>query len=136
MNKNIHTLLFITSLFFGSSTYASTNPYAQMLPVKTPQLTPGKIEFTNVNQSTSAQLPRPLFIVGDDALSHRWLTHYEDKLKSINAIGIIVNVTTEQGLNRFKQYSLQIYPVQGHDFAKTFSLKHYPVLIHDGRLTQ
>ncbi|WP_394230506.1 integrating conjugative element protein [Shewanella colwelliana] len=136
MNKHIHSLLLMTSLFFCTGVYASIDDYSQMLPVITPQLTPGKIKFTTTNKVTTAQLPRPLFIVGDDALSHKWLTHYEQKLKSLNAIGIIVNVKTVQGLNRFKQYSLQMYPVQAHDFANTFSIKHYPVLINDGKLSQ
>lgn len=136
MNNPMYSLLFVTSLFFCSAVNATFNPYSQMLPVKTPQLTPGKIYFTSANQVTDATLPQPLFIVGDDALSHKWLTHHEKKLKSLNAIGIIVNVKTEQGLNRFKQYVLRMYPVQGHDFANTFSIKHYPVLINNGRLTQ
>ncbi|MGL5469525.1 MAG: PFL_4695 family integrating conjugative element protein [Shewanella sp.] len=135
MNKPIFTMLLITSIFFYEQAIAA-NPYAQMLPVETPQLSPGKINFTSTPPTTSATLPQPLFIVGDDPLSHKWLTHHEQRLKSLNAIGIIVNVKTEQGLNRFKQYDLTIYPVQGHDFAKLFLLNHYPALINNGKISQ
>ena len=42
MNNPMYSLLFVTSLFFCSAINATFNPYSQMLPVKTPQLTPGK----------------------------------------------------------------------------------------------
>lgn len=125
-------LIIMCLYLYTTAVFANTSLYEQMLPVNTPALTPGKV----VTQQTGTNVPRPLFIVGDDALSHRWLTAYYPQLKKMNAIGLIVNVRTPHGLQRFNQYPLQMYPVPGHDFVKTFSLKHYPVLIHNENITQ
>uniref|UniRef100_UPI0026225B2B PFL_4695 family integrating conjugative element protein n=1 Tax=uncultured Vibrio sp. TaxID=114054 RepID=UPI0026225B2B len=78
----------------------------------------------------------PLFIVGDDALSHRWLTAKRDYLASIGAIGLVVNVQRISGWQRLGRYELPLYPVSGRDFATAFGLRHYPVLIERGELKQ
>ena len=109
-------LIILCLFLYTGGVFANTSLYERMLPVETPQLTPGKV----VTQQTRTNVPRPLFIVGDDALSHRWLTAYYPQLKKMKAIGLIVNVRTPQGLQRFNQYSLQMYPV----------------LIHNGNITQ
>ncbi|WP_318419544.1 integrating conjugative element protein [Photobacterium leiognathi] len=122
----------LVCLLFTQMAFAQPALYEQMLPVSTPQMTPGKV----ASRAITVHVPRPLFIVGDDALSHRWLAAYASQLKKMNAVGMIVNVRTPQGLQRFSRYPLQTYPIQGHDVMNTFSLSHYPVLIHDGKITQ
>lgn len=112
------------------------NPYTQMLPINTSGMTPGRLN-SEAKAPLNTKLPMPLFIVGDDALSHRWLARHQSKLKQLKAVGMLVNVADEAALNRFKQYPLTIYPVRGDEFMQMFTLKHYPVLINsDGLLSQ
>ncbi|RSD31727.1 PFL_4695 family integrating conjugative element protein [Vibrio pectenicida] len=106
--------------------------FASMLPVKTPSLTPGvapKGKYT-------AQLTQPLFIVGADRTSHRWLERHQAYLKSINAMGMVVNVSTVRQLNRLMHYGLPLYPVRGDQWAEHFTLSHYPVLLENGEVKQ
>lgn len=126
-------LTLITLLMLLSSHALSAADLLQgMVPVTTPQLTPGKVEGRTLKQSVST----PLFIVGDDALSHRWLSAKRDYLASIGAMGMVVNVQTKAGWQRFKRYHLTLYPVAGRDFATAFGLRHYPALIEHGELKQ
>lgn len=108
------------------------DPMLQMIPVRTPELTPGKVVSRTLPQTVST----PLFIVGDDALSHRWLKEKQTYLQRIHATGIVVQVANASGWARIKQYSLPMYPVQGRDFAKAFHLQHYPVLIERKQIKQ
>ncbi|ANU39391.1 integrating conjugative element protein [Vibrio scophthalmi] len=116
----------------GSGQSFAKDPMSLMLPVITPQLTPGKV----VAKSAPTHIGMPLFIVGDDALSHRWLKARKSYLQSINAVGMVVNVKSEAGLARMDSYGLTLYPVPGKDFAKAFGLKHYPVLIENKQIKQ
>lgn len=131
--KNMAFVLSVLLAISSLPVMANSDPYALMLPVVTPELTPGKVIPKTVDK---ANLSRPIFIVGDDPLSYRWLKARHKKLKALNAMGIVVNVHGVAGLNRLRQYQLPVYPVRGNDFAKAFGLKHYPVLINNGKVTQ
>lgn len=110
----------------------AADPMLSMLPVSTPMLTPGKVERKTLKQHVTT----PLFIVGDDALSHRWLSEKRDYLARIGAKGMVVNVRTPAGWHRLTQYGLSVYPVSGNDFARAFGLSHYPVLIEGREVKQ
>ena len=125
--------LLVITLLITNNVSANRDPYSQMLPVHTPQMTPGKVKTRTLSQ---AHMSRPMFIVGDDPLSYRWLKARRSQLLRLNAIGIVVNVDDIAGLNRLRQFNLTLYPVNGSDFAKSFSLKHYPVLITAKQLRQ
>ena len=125
--------MLVMTLLITSTVNANRDPYSQMLPVHTPQMTPGKVKTRTLSQ---AHMSRPIFIIGDDPLSYRWLKARQSQLLRLNAIGIVVNVNDIAGLNRLRQYPLTFYPVNGSDFAKSFSLKHYPVLITAKQLSQ
>ncbi|MFM2588252.1 PFL_4695 family integrating conjugative element protein [Vibrio sp. TBV020] len=120
-------------LAVGLQTHAASDPFMAMLPVTTAELSPGKVQTHALPKDVV--LNQPLFIVGDDALSHRWLKAKSDYLRRINAKGIVVN-SSKQGWLRLSRYSLPLYPVQGHDFAKAFGLTHYPVLIEHRTIKQ
>ncbi|RJX68662.1 integrating conjugative element protein [Vibrio sinensis] len=118
--------------FMGSVQAYASNPMSLMLPVLTAELTPGKV----TTSSAPTHIGMPLFIVGDDELSHRWLNARKVYLKSIHAVGIVVNVKSEAGLARMNSYGLTMYPVPGKDFARAFGLTHYPVLIENQKIKQ
>ncbi|MEZ9362466.1 integrating conjugative element protein [Vibrio cyclitrophicus] len=130
MNRRITLITLL--LLLSSHTLSAADLLQGMVPVSTTQLTPGKVERRVLKQSVST----PLFIVGDDALSHRWLSAKRDYLASIGAQGLVVNVKTKAGWQRFKRYDLTFYPVAGRDFAAAFGLRHYPALIERGELKQ
>ncbi len=105
------------------------------LPVNTPALTPGKVYSKKINQPN---LAKPFFIVGADRLSHHWLIENKHQLKKLRAIGIAVNVQTEQQLAAL-EYSaggLNINPVKGGKMARQLKMKHYPVLVSGGLIEQ
>ncbi len=110
----------------------SARDFAFMLPVKTLTLTPGKVKPRELSQP----IRQPIFIVGADAASHRWIKHHYTYLKRIKAKGIAVNVRTTAQLQALMNHQLPIYPLQGDEMAEIFSLSHYPVLLEQGALKQ
>jgi len=108
------------------------DPIEQMLPVSTPVLQPGKV----VSYTLPQQVHQPLFIVGDDPLSHQWLEQKRDYLAKVNATGIVVNVRSITHWRQLKRYGLTLYPVQGRDFAHAFRLTHYPAFIDGNQVKQ
>lgn len=111
-------------------------PVAAMtaLPVSTPELTPGKVD------ARALTLPgmRPMFLIGDDDLSRRWLSLRRDVLGQLNAVGLVVNVASEGALNDLKKHAdgLALVPVSGSDLAKRLGLSHYPVLLTEKGVEQ
>ncbi len=135
MKNPIVRVLMFSALLCGVSTPALANhrdPFVAMLPVITPELKPGSVR----SGATVNTVMQPLFIVGDDPLSHRWLSEKHAYLKKINATGMVVNVSGQAGWQRMKRYGLTVYPVYGGDFAKAFGLTHYPVLIEQQTIKQ
>ncbi len=124
--------LWIAVLLSMSTAYAQT-PWLTMLPVNTPELKVGKVQTQALPKDVV--LSQPLFIVGNDAFSRRWLEAKSDYLRRIDAKGIVVN-SSKQGWLHLSRYALPLYPVQGGDFAKAFGLTHYPVLIEHRTIKQ
>ena len=106
---------------------------AAMLPVSTPELTPGRV--------TARPLKLPgigaLFLIGDDALSRRWLADNRDRLQKMNAAGMIVNVQSQQAVASLRELvpGIALAPASGSSLARRLQLSHYPVLITDAGLT-
>lgn len=98
-----------------------------MLPMRSTRLSPGPVA------SGAMQAPglTPLFIVGDDELSRQWLVRRASALQQMNAVGLVVNVSSQQRLNALRELvpGLLFTPVNGDDMAQRLGLKHYPVLI-------
>ncbi|PHM24315.1 integrating conjugative element protein [Xenorhabdus budapestensis] len=107
---------------------------AAMLPVKTLELTPGKVV------SRPLQLPGigALFLVGDDPNSRQWLSQHAARLKQLNAVGLVVNVSEMAGLQSLRTLvpDLLLSPASGTELARRLQLQHYPVLITETALLQ
>lgn len=107
---------------------------AEMLPVVSWSLSPGPVE------SRAIDVPglRPVFLVGDDSLSRSWLRLQRDKLRRLNALGLVVNVASPAGLAELRQLAegLQLIPVTGDDLATLLGFSHYPVLVTSSFLEQ
>ncbi len=98
-----------------------------MLPVSTPELTPGAVISRPMN------LPGigALFLVGDDALSRAWLSDNAARLQQLHAAGMIVNVQNVDGVASLRALApgLSMAPASGSTLARRLQLSHYPVLI-------
>lgn len=101
---------------------------ADMLPVKSEKLSPGKVEGRPIN---AAGLVTPIFLIGADDLSFAWLKQRKDRLKELGAVGLAVNVPDMQALQALRNAApdLTITPAAGDDFHAHLGVTHYPVLI-------
>jgi integrating conjugative element protein (TIGR03765 family) len=113
-----------------------------LLPIKTPEMTPGPLtaRALNLPGALSGRVvgARPLFLIGADALSQRWLAQHRARLKEISAVGLLVATETIEDLETIARIAegLPIMPAPGSEIAKLYALKHYPVLIWQGRIEQ
>ncbi|MDO8828242.1 integrating conjugative element protein [Methylophaga sp.] len=114
---------------------ADFSVHLEPLPVTSPTLSPGKVEARSLDRR---YLERPVFMVGADGLSLRWLAVHQARLKQHQAIGIAVNVDTAEHLQQLQQAAggLVIYPLAGDALAEQLDLTHYPVLISPTRIEQ
>ncbi|MDC9589436.1 integrating conjugative element protein [Xenorhabdus sp. XENO-10] len=107
---------------------------AAMLPVNTPELTPGKVIRRPL------QLPGigALFLIGDDPDSRQWLSQHATILAKLHAVGLVVNVREMAGLQALRALApgLLLSPASGTELARRLQLQHYPVLITDTQLSQ
>ncbi|APV90397.1 integrating conjugative element protein [Salmonella enterica] len=105
-----------------------------VFPVVSSRLHPGVV----ISRPLSLPGMTPLFILGDDPLSVRWLTRQLAMLKSLNATGLVVNVASADHLEKLRQHAdgLTLLPASGDDLAIRLQLDTYPVLITDSGLSQ
>ncbi|WP_434462148.1 integrating conjugative element protein [Serratia plymuthica] len=113
---------------------SSANVEATVLPVATPELTPGDVA------DRLLQLPGigALFIVGDDDASRIWLQVNAEQLKSRHAAGLVVNVSNLPALQSLRELApgVPMAPASGSELARRLQLSNYPVLITDTGLSQ
>lgn len=107
---------------------------ADLLPVRSSQLTPGNVERRVIN----APGLTPLFLIGDDARSRAWLRARIDSLRTLRAVGFVVNVDSLDALTALRQMApgLTLAPASGDDLAQRLALHHYPVLITAASIEQ
>lgn len=105
------------------------HPYseADMLPVRSERLSPGKVE----NRATHTPGLASFFLIGDDALSRRWLMSRKAVLQQLNAVGLVVNVQELGALTELRNIGagLDIVPASADELAERLGLQHYPLLI-------
>ncbi|OPA89667.1 integrating conjugative element protein [Pseudomonas fluorescens] len=105
------------------------NPYseADMLPVKSERLSPGKVE----NRVTNTPGLAPIFLIGDDDLSRRWLTSRKEVLQQLKAVGLVVNVQRLGALTELRNLGegLAMVPASADELAEHLGIQHYPLLI-------
>ncbi|CAJ9219115.1 integrating conjugative element, PFL_4695 family domain protein [Burkholderia pseudomallei] len=104
-------------------------PYREgdLLPVHSTRLTPGRVN----PRTLRAPGLSPFFLIGDDAPSRAWLHARGDTLRTLNAVGLVVNVGSAQALAALRRDApgLTLVPASGDDVATRLSLSHYPVLV-------
>ncbi len=113
----------------------ATKGMLKVYPVVTTELSPNTVTPRAINYP---QLQQPLFIVGYDALSMRWLKTFHATLLQQQAVGLVVNVDSAQQFAAIQAAApgLELYPGSGSQLAKEIDLHHYPVLISTTRIEQ
>jgi integrating conjugative element protein (TIGR03765 family) len=100
---------------------------SQLLPIYSPGLTPGPVTRTAISRPYSA----PLFLIGCDPLSARWLAANRSRLAYLGAVGMVVEAPDEAALQRVTELAggLSLLPASATDLAASLGITHYPVLI-------
>ncbi len=100
---------------------------AHYLPVRSPSLSPGPVEA----RSTPTRLVQPLFLVGTDPRSLRWIATNRERLTQLHAVGMLVQAETEAEVRAViaAAQGLPLLPASGEAFAAELGIRHYPVLI-------
>jgi integrating conjugative element protein (TIGR03765 family) len=99
----------------------------QHLPIRSPSLTPGLVEV----RQTPTRLLQPVFLVGADPKSLEWLEVNRERLRQLNAIGMLVQAENNSELEAVMAAAqgLPLFPASGEAFAAELPIRHYPVLI-------
>lgn len=99
-----------------------------IFPIKSAVLTPGTV--TSMPMSLRS-LSKPIFIVGRDELSQKWLQQNIKQLTALHAIGFLVRAENETDFKTMQSLAggLSLLPINADAFAAQWNLKHYPVLV-------
>lgn len=111
---------------------------SRWLPIRTPELTPGSVTARPLVLPEGVVLPRPLFLIGSDLRSQRWLETHRADLAAIGAIGMLVNAESVAELEAIAVIArgLEILPASASDIAEVLGIAHIPVLISRDGITQ
>ena len=83
-----------------------------------------------------SHLQQPLFVVGDNQASYKWLKQYKTVLKSMGAFGLVIEASNLDSMKKIKKASgdLPLMPANGDALKQAFNVKCYPVLISAHRI--
>jgi integrating conjugative element protein (TIGR03765 family) len=108
---------------------------SNILPIRSPGLTPGEISAYTVSETLLKRLAMgnapPFFIIGSDDLSLRWLQSHRAALQHLGAVGMLVQAETEADVRRVAERAqgLPITLGSASDIAQALGITGYPVLI-------
>ncbi len=135
--KQINTLKTLSShevVELVSSTQPDEVSLPSLYPVHSTLLSPGLVRPRKIKVLFSS----PIFIVGDDGFSKRWLGHVEDRLIQLHAKGFVVNIQSAVDLKKLQTQfpKLELIPMPSNALATWLQLFHYPVLVSCGTIQQ
>jgi integrating conjugative element protein (TIGR03765 family) len=106
----------------------------QLLPIRSPGLSPGKVEV----RKHQVPFARPFFLIGSDSWSQGWLAEHRQRLLDIGAVGLLVDAASIEDLQPIASIAdgLPITPAAGSDIASALGVMHYPFAVSDGRIWQ
>jgi integrating conjugative element protein (TIGR03765 family) len=111
------------------ATTKTTQPFiAQLFPVSSPSLSPGKVITRNI---ITQGMISPICIIGADNMSMTWLLKNKTALANANATCLVVNVKTYAQYQTVLRIApkIRFQPARGDNVAKAVGLNHYPALI-------
>jgi len=106
-----------------------------LFPLISTAITPGK---ENTRFVDLHMLTQPFFIVGSEPRSQIWIIENRDRLRKLQARGLLVEALDHEDLKLIRSIAkgFTIVPAKGEPFAEKLNLKHYPVLITDCSIGQ
>ena len=129
----VRQIIVATALLMYSSGYAADEPVAWQLPqsgfpVVTDTMRPG---VGSINRVLEYKTFRSIAVVGADEISARWLHINNDYLKSLNVIGIVVNVLNEAEMQALRTYTdIPLIAMPGESLREYFGDVYPLSLIH------
>lgn len=121
---------------------ADRGALSHLLPVRSPGLQVGDLAANQLQPDVVSRLaqgnPRPFFLIGSDQASLQWLATHCDVLKSLGAVGMLVQADTEHDVRQVADIAegLSITLGSGSDLASALGIHRYPVLITREGITQ
>ena len=106
-------------------------------PVITPEMKVGPIGKDEAKNINTSYLTFPIFIIGYDRVSAKWLQNNLDFLESKKAVGLVVNIQDSSQMKKLRELSrnkLVLQPTPGGDLSNAIGLKHYPAYIDQNGL--
>ncbi|SSC09322.1 PFL_4695 family integrating conjugative element protein [bacterium endosymbiont of Bathymodiolus sp. 5 South] len=103
-------------------------------PVASSMLSIGKVRGRKIRN----RMPRAICVVGGDKRSSIWIKKNRSKLESINALCIVVNVSSKSRFRSIKSLApnVDFRALNGDVFYKELKIKHYPFLLNKGFIHQ
>lgn len=115
---------------------AKTNRQSFMsgvFPIRTTAMSVGPVGPDEGKKIPPAYLlTTPMFIVGDDPVSLRWLADNHSFLMEKSAVGLIVNIETPARMVQIQNTvgkGLKLSVAPGDDIAESLGIKHYPFYV-------
>jgi integrating conjugative element protein (TIGR03765 family) len=99
----------------------------RFLPVHTKAMSAGAFEA----QKRPTGVSQPFFLVGCDPYSLAWIEKNRDRLRHLQAVGLVVEAPDAQAYRRLTALAegLLIRPVTGNAIAKYLKIDKYPALV-------
>lgn len=115
----------------SSSETLGAGKLSNLLPIRTPGLTPGPVTPRPLRLPNNGILPRPFFLIGSDARSREWFAKHRDRLQAIGAVGMLVEADSDVDLAAIAQIAdgIPILPAPATDIARALGLEHIPALV-------
>lgn len=98
-------------------------------PVITKSMSVGRVTDDEASEIKYQVATRPMFIIGYDPVSMKWLKDNRELLSEKGAIGLVVNVETNEQMEELQKLAgdkVMMQPTPGDNLAEHLKLKHYP----------
>ena len=98
-------------------------------PVRSDQLTVGRLSAEQAAGIKYQMISQPLFIIGYDKVSINWLKANRGHLTKNKAIGLVVNVESSIQMDELQQIvgtKIRLQPTPGNDIATHLKISNYP----------
>lgn len=94
-------------------------------------LRPSKLKPINGVEKRQRDLSRAIFIIGDDPASRGWLSRHRGRLRSLDAVGMVVSVNDAASFKALRSLApeLVMAPIRDAQLAEQFDVRGYPTLL-------
>lgn len=109
------------------------DPTTLEIPTPQTEFTPG----TFSRHPITLNVPQPFFVIGPDAASLRWADTNATYLKSINALGFVIDVNSTNEIKTIESSTgLTLNPANLTGMSTILGVTHYPFLVTKGWISQ